>query len=91
MCTDVLVIVLMEVVSMAVRTISRDSACARSILVWPKGVNIDAVSTNDNGAHYAVVNGETVQPVAFSADQFKAAFGFVPLTDSVAGYELYKL
>lgn len=76
---------------MAVRTISRDSACARSILVWPKGVDLNTVKTNDNGMHYAKLGGKLVQPVTFSADQFKAAFGFIPETDSVASYELYKL
>jgi len=76
---------------MAVRTISRDSACARSVLVWPKGVDVDAVKTNDNEAHYAKLNGTLVQPAIISVDVFKAAFGFVPMTDSVAEYEITKL
>lgn len=76
---------------MAVRTISRDAVCVRSVLVWPKGVDIADVKTNDNEAHYAKLDGNIVQPVALAADQFKAAFGFVPTTGSVAAYEITKL
>lgn len=76
---------------MAVRTISRDTSNSRVVLVWPEGVCPDGVAVNNNGAHYAFVEGAIVQPVALDAGQFKAAFSFVPNSGSIAEYELTKL
>ena len=75
---------------MAVRTISRDDVANRTVLVWPKTVGLDDVKTNDNGAHYAKVAGQIVQPAQIPADTFKAAFGFVPLTGSAGRYVMRK-
>jgi hypothetical protein len=75
---------------MATRTVSRDRNNVRAILVWPKGVAIGDVKVNNDDAHYAYLNGKIVQPVAFSADQFKAAFGFVPCSGTIQTYEMGK-
>lgn len=80
---------------MAIRTISRDLANPRVVLVWPKDVLVDDVGTNDSGAHYAYnpneVNGGIVQPSQISSDVFKAAFGFIPCSDTVARYIMRKV
>jgi hypothetical protein len=75
---------------MAVRTISRDEANPRVVLVWPKDVTIDDVHSNERGADYAQVYGEYVQAAQISTDVFKAAFGFLPLTGSVDRYIMRK-
>ena len=73
---------------MAVRTISRDNCGSRDVCVWPKGVKpadisfSDGEAGNSDGADAALV----IEPV-----EFKAAFGFVPLSGSVAEYELLKV
>ena len=56
----------------------------RVVNVWPKGVSVEAVKTNGNKAHYAYLDGEIVQPVTLDTDKFKAAFGFVPCTGTIA-------
>jgi hypothetical protein len=79
----------MEVI-MAVRTITRETANPRVILVWPEYVGKDDVKTNAAGNQYAKVNGMTVQPASIAADTFKAAFGFVPLSGSCCRYIIRK-
>lgn len=76
---------------MAVRTISRDKANPRVILVWPKDTLADDVKTNDAGAHYAKgADGNVVLPAQINADTFKAAFGFVPLSGNAGRYVIRK-
>jgi len=73
---------------MAVRTISRDNSNTHAVCVWPKGVKpadilfSDGEAGNSDGTDAALV----VEPA-----EFKAAFGFVPLSGSVAEYELLKV
>jgi hypothetical protein len=71
---------------MAVRTISRDKANPRVVLVWPASVCLDDVKTNDNDADYALDNGDAVVPTAIPADMFKSAFGFVPCSGTKGRY-----
>jgi hypothetical protein len=75
---------------MAVRTLSRDASAGRTILVWPKGVLVEDVKQSSYGFHYATVNGALVQPAQIPADVFKAAFGFIPVTGSIARYVMRK-
>ena len=76
---------------MAVRTISRDAANPRVVLVWPANVSVDAVKTNDRGANYAYGDdGALAVPAQIPSDVFKAAFGFIPLTGNVDRYLMRK-
>lgn len=76
---------------MAVRTISRDKANPRVVLVWPKDIMVDDVKTNDAGANYALDHdGNVVVPTQIATDTFKAAFGFVPLSGNAGRYLVRK-
>jgi hypothetical protein len=75
---------------MSVRTISREAHNSRVVLVWPKGVGAEDISTNDDGNQYAKLDGAIVQPVTIPADTFKAAFGFVPNSGSMGRYAMRK-
>jgi|SRR3990167_5199403 len=76
---------------MALRTISRDKANPRVVLVWSKGVLLDDVKTNGAGADYAKgYDGVTVVPTQIATDTFKAAFGFVPLSGTKGRYVVRK-
>lgn len=74
---------------MATRTISRDANNSRVVCVWPKGVGVDDVKVGQNDAMYARnADGDLVTPTLIGADTFKNAFGFIPLTGTVASYQI---
>jgi hypothetical protein len=77
---------------MATRTISRDANNSRVVCVWGKGVLVEDVKVGQNGAMYArdYDTDNLVTPALIAADVFKAAFGFLPLTGSVASYQMHK-
>lgn len=77
---------------MATRTISRDANNSRAVCVWPKGIGVSDVKAGANDAFYArdAYDGSIVTPTLIPVDTFKNAFGFVPLTGSVASYQMRK-
>lgn len=75
---------------MATRVISRDSNNSRVVCVWPRGVDVDDVKVGANDAMYVNTGDALVQPALIPTDVFKAAFGFLPLTGSVASYQIHK-
>jgi hypothetical protein len=77
---------------MATRTISRDANNSRVVCVWGKGILVEDVKVGQNDAMYArdYDTDTLVQPTLIPADVFKSAFGFLPLTGSVASYQMHK-
>lgn len=66
------------------RTVSRDKASPRSVLVWPDGVTPDQIKTSVDGVHFAKNDADVYYtPAIFPADVFKHAFGRLPKTGTV--------